>query len=93
MIVDVNAPRDGIVFFSETYYPDRRAWVDGTRIPRMKVDLAFTAVRVPAGTHRIELQGPLPAADNLSLPFPMPPRRIAVSATGWDVAARQARPR
>ena len=55
MIVDVNAPRDGIVFFSETYYPDRRAWVDGKRIPRMKVDVAFTAVRVPAGNHRIEL--------------------------------------
>ena len=56
MVVEVNAPRDGVVFFSETYYPDRRAWVDGKRIPRMKVDLAFTAVRVPAGTHRIELR-------------------------------------
>jgi hypothetical protein len=56
MIVEVNAPRDGVVFFSETYYPDRRAWVDGKRIPRMKVDLAFTAVRVPAGPHRIELK-------------------------------------
>jgi hypothetical protein len=56
MIVEVNAPRDGVVFFSETYYPDRRAWVDGERTPRMKVDLAFTAVAVPAGTHRIELR-------------------------------------
>jgi Bacterial membrane protein YfhO len=56
MIVDVNAPRDGVVFFSETYYPDRRAWVDGKRSPRMKANLAFTAVRVPAGTHRIELR-------------------------------------
>jgi hypothetical protein len=56
MIVEVSAPRDGVVFFSETYYPDRRAWVDGKRIPRMKVDLAFTAVRVPAGNHRIELR-------------------------------------
>jgi hypothetical protein len=41
MIVEVDAPRDGVVFFSETYYPDRRAWVDGKRIPRMKVDLAL----------------------------------------------------
>jgi len=56
MVVEVNAPRDGVVFLSETYYPDRRAWVDGKRTPRMKVDLAFTAVRVPAGTHRIELR-------------------------------------
>ena len=56
MIVEVDAPRDGVVFFSETSYLDRRAWVDGKRTPRMKVDLAFTAVRVPAGTHRIELR-------------------------------------
>lgn len=55
MTVEVDAPRDGIVFFSETYYPDRRAWVDGRRIPRMKVNMAFTAVRVPAGHHRIDL--------------------------------------
>jgi hypothetical protein len=43
-------------------------------------------VRVAQGTHRIELQGPLPAVDNLSLPFPLPPRRVAVTAAGWDVA-------
>ncbi|HEY3517813.1 MAG TPA: hypothetical protein VGL98_12270, partial [Gammaproteobacteria bacterium] len=43
-------------------------------------------LRVAEGTHRIELLGPLPAADSLSLPFPLPPRRIAVSAAGWDVA-------
>ena len=38
------------------YYPDRRAWVDGRRVARMKVNLAFTGVLVPAGTHRIELR-------------------------------------
>jgi hypothetical protein len=55
MIVDVDAPHDGIVFFSETYYRDRRAWVDGRRIGRLKVNLAFTGVPVSAGRHRIEL--------------------------------------
>jgi hypothetical protein len=55
MIVDVDAPHDGIVFFSETYYRDRRARVDGRRIGRLKVNLAFTGVPVSAGTHRIEL--------------------------------------
>jgi uncharacterized membrane protein YfhO len=45
-----------MVFFSETYYPDRRAWVDGRRTARMKVNLAFTGVPVPAGTHRVELR-------------------------------------
>lgn len=56
MIVDVTAPHDGIVFFSETYYRDRRAWVDGQRIGRLKVNLAFTGVPVSAGRHRIELK-------------------------------------
>jgi hypothetical protein len=56
MIVDVTAPHDGVVFFSETYYRDRRAWVDGRRIGRLKVNLAFTGVPVSAGRHRIELR-------------------------------------
>ena len=56
MIVDVDAPHDGIVFFSETYYRDRRAWVDAHRIGRLKVNLAFTGVPVPAGRHRVELK-------------------------------------
>ena len=56
MIVDVDAPHDGIVFFSETYYRDRRAWVDGRRIGRLKVNLALTGVPVSAGIHRIELK-------------------------------------
>jgi len=56
MSVEVDAPHDGMVFFSETYYPDRRAWVDGRRVARMKVNLAFTGVLVPAGTHRIDLR-------------------------------------
>jgi hypothetical protein len=43
-------------------------------------------LRVAEGTHRIDIEGPLPAVDNLSLPFPLPPRRIAVSAAGWDAA-------
>jgi hypothetical protein len=56
MIVDVDAPHDGVVFFSETYYQDRRAWVDGRRIGRLRVNYAFTAVPVSRGRHRIELK-------------------------------------
>jgi hypothetical protein len=56
MSVEVDAPHDGMVFFSETYYPDRRAWIDGRRVARTKVNLAFTGVLVPAGTHRIDLR-------------------------------------
>lgn len=71
----------------------RRGWrattvnVDGAAAGFVFRDAAEVAwLRVAAGVHRIELRGPLPSVDNLSLPFPLPPRRIAVSAAGWDVA-------
>lgn len=43
-------------------------------------------LRIEPGVHRVTLRGPLPAADSVSLPFPLPPRRITVTAPGWDVA-------
>jgi hypothetical protein len=52
----VEAPRAGIVFFSEVFYPERRAWVDGREVTPLKVDLAFLAVPVPAGRHFIEIR-------------------------------------
>lgn len=55
-VATVDAPRDGLVFVSETHYPDRSAWVDGTRVEALKVNLAFTGIPVPAGPHRIELR-------------------------------------
>lgn len=56
MLVAVDAPRDGIVFFSETFYPVRVASVDGQPVETRKVNLAFTAVPVPAGIHRVALR-------------------------------------
>ena len=52
----VNAPVDGLLFFSEPYYSERYAYVDGRRVPALKANLAFTAVPVPAGEHRVELR-------------------------------------
>lgn len=40
----------------------------------------------PAGRHRVELTGELAARDVLQLPLPRKPRRVDVSADGWDVA-------
>jgi hypothetical protein len=61
--------------------------IDGTAAGFLFRDAAEVAwLRVDEGVHRIALRGPLPAADNLSLPFPLPPRRIAVTAPGWDAA-------
>jgi len=52
----VDAPAPGLVFMSEPYYSERRAFVDGNEVPALKANLAFTAVRVPAGAHRVELR-------------------------------------
>jgi hypothetical protein len=55
IVVAVDAPADGVVFFPETYYSLRTAAVDGRPVEVMKVNLAFSAVPVPAGAHRVEL--------------------------------------
>ena len=52
----VNAPVPGYVFLSEPYYPERQAFVDDRPVPAVEANLAFTAVPVSAGTHRLELR-------------------------------------
>jgi uncharacterized membrane protein YfhO len=56
VIARVSAPTAGYVFFSEPYYSERRATIDGRRVPISKANLAFTAVLVPAGEHEVELR-------------------------------------
>jgi uncharacterized membrane protein YfhO len=41
---------------SEPYFPERRAWLDGSEVPVQRTDLAFSGVFVPAGSHRVELR-------------------------------------
>lgn len=60
--------------------------VDGTPVELLFRDRADTAwLRVAAGVHRVVLSGTLPATDGVSLPFPLRPRFIEVTAPGWDV--------
>jgi len=40
-------------------------------------------LQLPAGRHSITLRGAAPAADSLEIPFPTPPRHIAVDSEGW----------
>jgi hypothetical protein len=54
--IDVDAPVAGYAYFNEPYYSERRAWVDGRSVDVRKTNLAFTAVEVPAGHHRVELR-------------------------------------
>lgn len=52
----VHADVPGYVVLSEPYYPERRAFVDDRPVAALRANLAFTAVPVPAGTHRLELR-------------------------------------
>jgi uncharacterized membrane protein YfhO len=49
----LNAP--GYVVVLDGYAPGWRARVDGRDVPVLQANVAFRAVAVPAGTHRIEL--------------------------------------
>jgi len=54
-IVDIDAPTDGVALFSETFYRSRTALVDQEPASVLRVNLAFAAVPVPAGRHRVQL--------------------------------------
>lgn len=57
VLATVDAPADGgVVFFSEAFYPERRAFVDGAEVRAQRANLAFMAVPVPAGRHVVELR-------------------------------------
>jgi hypothetical protein len=56
IVADVDAPVDGDVYFNEPYFGERRAYVDGDPAETRKANLAFTAVPVKAGHHRVELR-------------------------------------
>lgn len=56
VVADVDAPAAGLVFLSEAPYVERKAFVDGEPAPLLKANVAFGAVRVPAGRHRVELR-------------------------------------
>lgn len=42
-------------------------------------------VPVEAGTHRLDLAGPLPGRDTLQIVFPLPPHRVTAQAQGWAI--------
>ena len=49
----VNAPQEGIIVFSDIYYPSWTCTVDGTETPIARADYVLRAIRVPAGKHTV----------------------------------------
>ncbi len=59
--LEVSARRAAVVVLLDSYDPGWRAWVDGQPARLLRVNVAFRAVAVPAGDHRVEMRYRPPA--------------------------------
>lgn len=56
LVYETSSPKDGIVVFSEIYYPGWQATIDGQPIDIARADYILRAMNVPAGKHTIEMR-------------------------------------
>jgi len=56
MKVDVDTPQDGILYFSEEYFPAWKAYVDGKPVKIFKTDYCMRSVPVEKGKHLVEMR-------------------------------------
>jgi uncharacterized membrane protein YfhO len=53
---EVNSSNGGVVVFSEVYYPDWQATVDGEPVDIACADYILRAIKVPGGKHTVEFR-------------------------------------
>ncbi len=53
---DVNATGNNLLFISEMYYPNWKAYLDGNEIDIIRTNYAFRSVIVPTGKHVLEMK-------------------------------------
>jgi uncharacterized membrane protein YfhO len=52
---EVEAAEPSLIVVAQTYYHNWRAEIDGHPTPLLRANVAFQAVQVPAGSHKIHL--------------------------------------
>ncbi|KAA6332184.1 hypothetical protein EZS27_019277, partial [termite gut metagenome] len=55
LVYETSSSTDGIAVFSEIYYPDWKATIDGTPIDIARADYILRAMHIPAGKHTVEM--------------------------------------
>ena len=55
LIYEINSQAGGTVVFSEIYYPEWQAFVDGEEVPVGRADYVLRAINVPGGKHTVRL--------------------------------------
>jgi hypothetical protein len=53
--IEAEAVESSLVVIAQTYYHNWRAEIDGQAAPLLRANVAFQAVQVPAGTHKVHL--------------------------------------
>lgn len=54
LVYETESPEDGVVVFSEIYYPGWRSYIDGEEVAHGRADYILRAMNVPAGKHVVE---------------------------------------
>jgi hypothetical protein len=80
----VHAPEAGYMVTTDAYYPGWRAYVDGVRTPIYRANIAFRAIEVPAGEHRVVYRYE-PAWLPVALILELLSALVVASALAWSV--------
>lgn len=56
LVYETSTAKDGVVVFSEIYYPGWQAYLDGKEVEHGRANYIFRAMNVPAGQHKIEFK-------------------------------------